>query len=44
MGEIRQGSSASADHRRDPGQEGTAYVTVTDGQYLKLNRCTGEKV
>lgn len=23
---------------------GTAYVTVTDGQYLTVSRCTGEKV
>lgn len=24
--------------------DGNAYVTVTDGQYLKLNRCSGVKV
>lgn len=30
MGEIRQGASASADHRRDPGQG----ATVADAEYL----------
>ena len=42
--EVTASSAPDADIVGNDNFEGTAYVTVTDGQYLKLNRCTGEKV
>lgn len=42
--EVTNSSAPDADIVGNDNFEGTAYVTVTDGQYLKLNRCTGEKV
>lgn len=42
--EVTNSSAPDADIVGNDNFEGTAYVTVADGQYLKLNRCTGEKI
>lgn len=42
--QVTNSSAPDADIVGNDNFEGSAYVTVTDGQYLKLNRCTAEKV
>lgn len=42
--EVTNSSAPDADIVGNDNFEGTAYVTVADGQYLKLDRCTGEKI
>ena len=42
--EVTNSSAPDADIIGNDNFDGNAYVTVSDGQYLKLNRCIGEKV
>lgn len=41
---VTESSAPDADIIGNDNFNGSAYVTVTEGQYLTLNRCTGEKV
>ena len=41
---VTESSAPDADIIGNDNFIGTAYVTVTDGQYLTINRCTGERV
>lgn len=42
--EVTNSSSPDADIVGNDNFDGSTYVTVNDGQYLKLSRCTAEKV
>lgn len=41
---VTESSASDANIIGNDNFNGSAYVTVTDGQYLTLSRCTGEKV
>ena len=41
---VTESSAPDADIIGNDNFNGSAYVTVTEGQYLTLSRCTGEKV
>lgn len=41
---VTESSAPDADIIGNDNFNGSTYVTVTEGQYLTINRCTGEKV